>query len=260
MVTIKHAGLTDLGCVREKNEDRWMVEPEIGLYIVADGMGGQLGGGVASKVVVEVLPLLVRKRFADIADLSDAAAAECLCELLAYLSNRLRDGGKEQAGLSGLGSTVIMLLVRDEKALIGQMGDSRAYLLRDRRLKQLTTDHTLVQLLIESGDITPEEVATHPSRGQLTRYVGMEGDPLPEVQLLELHAGDRLLLCSDGLTGMLSNQEIHSFLDRRLTPKTVCKRLVEAAKKADGKDNITVVAISVSKGSKQRQTQKRCSK
>jgi protein phosphatase len=223
-------------------------------------MGGQLGGGLASKVVVEVLPTLVRKGFAEIANLSGAAAAECLREVLAYLSNRLRDGGKEQAGLNGLGSTVIMLLVRDEKALIGQMGDSRVYLLRDRRLKQLTTDHTLVQLLIESGDITPEEVATHPSRGQLTRYVGMEAEPLPEVQSLKLRPGDRLLLCSDGLTGMLSNQEIRSILDKRLVPKAICRRLVEAAKKAGGKDNITVVAISVSKDSKQRRTQKKCSK
>lgn len=250
MVVIKYAGQTDLGCVRKKNEDNWMGDPELGLYVVADGMGGQLGGGMASKIVVEVLPPLVRKEFAEITDLANPAAPQQLLDVLGYLSNHLRDGSKDEPGLSGMGSTVIMLLVCGSKALIGQMGDSRAYLLRNRKLKQLTTDHTIIQLLIESGDITPAEATTHPARGQLTRYVGMEGEPLPEAQLLDLYPGDRLLLCSDGLTGMLSEQEILGILRKRLVPKTICKRLVEAAKRAGGKDNITVVAITVSKDPK----------
>lgn len=249
MVIIKHAGLTDLGCVRDENEDSWTADPELGLYVVADGMGGQLGGGLASKIVVEVLPHLVRKELVETVDLDDPAASQRLLKALAYLSNHLREGGKNEAGLAGMGSTVVLLLARGSKALIGHMGDSRAYLLRKRRLKQLTTDHTLIQLLIESGDITPEEALRHPARGQLTRYVGMEGEPLPEVQQIELYPGDRLLLCSDGLTGMLNDNEIHAVLKKRVVPRTICKRLVEAAKEAGGKDNITAVVIAVSKDS-----------
>ena len=260
MVVIKYAGLTDLGCVREKNEDNWMADPGLGLYVVADGMGGQLGGGLASKVIVEVLPHLVRKEFAEIMDLSDPVASQRLLEVLSYLSNHLREGGKDEAGLSGMGSTVIMLLVHGSKALIGQMGDSRAYLLRKRKLKQLTTDHTLIQLLLESGDITAEEAITHPACGQLTRYVGMEGEPLPEVQLFEIQPGDRLLLCSDGLTGMLTDKEILAVLKKKLVPKTICKRLVEAAKKAGGKDNIATVVITISEDSKDSKKQKIYSK
>ena len=247
MLAIEHAGLTDLGRVREKNEDNWMADPDLGLYVVADGMGGHFGGGVASRIVVEVLPPLVRKRFADMEDLSGPLASQRLEEALAYLSNHLRDGARDQPGLSGLGSTAVLLFVRGDKALIGQMGDSRAYLLRRGKLKQLTRDHTLIQLLIESHEITREEALTHPARGQLTRYVGMEGEPLPETKLVELRPGDKFLLCTDGLTGMLSDDAIQAIFKGRQTPKTICRRLVAAANEAGGKDNIALIVLTVSK-------------
>lgn len=246
MLVIKHAGQTDLGRKREQNEDNWIAHPELGLYVVADGMGGHLGGEVASKVVVEILPPLIRKDFADIDDLDDPAASERLCAALVYLSDHLRDGARGKAGLSGLGSTVVLFLIRGDKALIGQMGDSRAYLLRRGKLRRLTTDHSLVQLLLESGDITPEGAATHPACGQITRYVGMEGEALPEVQTLELRHRDKLLLCSDGLTGMVRDDEICAMLRRRFAAKNVCRRLIDAANEAGGKDNVTAVVMRVS--------------
>ena len=125
------------------------------------------------------------------------------------------------------------------------MGDSRAYRLRAGRFKQLTKDHSLTELLLSSGDITPEEAATHPARGRLTRNVGMEGEPLPQTRLLKFSAGDQLLLCSDGLTGMLSDNQILSILLKATPLEMQCRRLVDAANEAGGKDNITVVLLHV---------------
>lgn len=243
MPTIQHAGLTDLGRVREENEDRWAADPELGLYIVADGMGGHLGGGLASKVVVETLPALIRTQLGRLDKMTEPGASERMLAILSELSNRLRDGSKEYPGLRGLGSTVVLLLARGSHALVAHMGDSRAYLLREKELRQLTTDHTLVQLLIESGDISTEEAATHPSRGQLTRYVGMDGEPLPECQVLELEPGDILLLCSDGLTGMISDHMIEHILQDKSEPAQICEELVAAANEAGGKDNIAALVL-----------------
>jgi len=249
MVSIKYAGLTDLGRVRQENEDNWTADPELGLYVVADGMGGTFGGGLASKIIVEALPSLVRREFAEIRDFADTEASKILTGVLSNLSNLLRKGSQNVAGPGGMGSTVVMFLIKGSQALIGHMGDSRAYLLRRGTLKQLTTDHTVIQLLIESGDITPEEALIHPARGQLTRYVGMQGEPLPEVCSLEVCHGDRFLLCSDGLTGMLNAEQILSILKQRLVPKTICKRLIESANNAGGKDNIAVLVLNVSNSS-----------
>jgi len=243
MLTIQYAGLTDIGRVREHNEDNWVVDPALGLYVVADGMGGQLGGGIASHIVVEMLPLLIRKEFGAVPDPTQPDACARLQGLLAELSNLLRDKSQDAPGLSGMGSTVVLALIRDSHALIGHMGDSRAYLLRRNELRQLTTDHTLVQLLIESRDISPEEAATHPSHGQLTRYVGMNGEPLPECQGYELEPGDVVLLCSDGLTGMVSDSTIKSILQDESQPELMCKDLVAAANEAGGKDNICVLVL-----------------
>lgn len=242
---IEFAGQTDLGKVRTENEDNWIACPDLGLYVVADGMGGHLGGGLASKIVVEVLPVMIRNAFKEMGDLASPDAADTLKSVLIELSVRLRDGSKEEPGLSGMGSTVILGLFRDDKILIGQMGDSRAYLLRRGKLKQLTADQSLVQLLIDSGDITPEEALIHPARGQITSYVGMEGEPLPEVQFLELRSGDKLLLCSDGLTGMLKNDEIETNLRKRVVVKTICRQFIDAANDAGGKDNIAVLTLRV---------------
>jgi PPM family protein phosphatase len=168
-----------------------------------------------------------------------------LARAIVTLSTQLREQTRNEPGLAGLGSTVVCALVREDQALITYMGDSRAYRLRQGKLRQLTRDHSLVQLLLDSGKITAAEAATHPARGQLTRQVGMEGEPLPQTRLLKLQPGDLLLLCTDGLTGMLSDREIQAILREPVGLKTQCRRLIQAANKAGGRDNVTVVLVSV---------------
>jgi len=130
-------------------------------------------------------------------------------------------------------------------ALLAHMGDSRAYLLHDGKFQQRTHDHSLVQLLIDTGDITPQEAAEHPSRGQITRYVGMPGEALPEVLLIDIAAGDRLLLCTDGLTGMVPEQELCDIMLNQRTPRQACRALIAAANEAGGLDNITALVVDV---------------
>jgi len=244
-----YAGLSDVGRVRQKNEDRWFAESQQGLFLVADGVGGAAAGGLAAQVVVEVLPPLLRKKLQGIEQLEDPLATERIVEALAELSDRLRKESVGRPGMAGTGSTVVLALVRGRVAIVAHMGDSRAYLVRRGQLEQLTKDHSLVQLLIDCGEIEPEQAATHPASGQLTRFVGMPDEALPEARLVELLPGDRLLLCSDGLTGMLDDRRLAAILKRNLRAEEACRHLVAAANEAGGKDNVTVVIVAFSNGS-----------
>jgi serine/threonine protein phosphatase PrpC len=240
---LTHAALTDIGRVRRENQDRWFADHRLGLYIVADGMGGGIAGGLAAQVVVDTLPGLVRQRLRGKTDVREVTSKNMLNQCLCDLSEHLRSESRDKPGLDGMGSTVVAVLVSDDQILIGHLGDSRAYLLRDGELTQLTTDHSIVQLLIHTGKITADEAPTHPARGQLSRFVGMEGEALPEVQHMTLHAGDRLLLCTDGLTGMLSDQQVTEIIASCNAPVSACRHLLEAANDLGGNDNITAVLI-----------------
>jgi serine/threonine protein phosphatase PrpC len=247
-VKVRHAGLTDQGRVREQNEDTWAADQKEGLYLVSDGIGGQVAGAMASRIVAETLPGLIRQGLSGISDLADPAATRRVGEAISQLSRELQQQTHGKPGLEGMGATVVLGLVRNSKALIAHMGDSRAYLWRKGRLEQLTKDHSIIQLLLDNGEIKPEEVSTHPARGWMTRSVGMAGEPLPELRLLDLHPGDRLLLCTDGLTAMVSDVVILSILNGHSQPKEICRRLVDAANEAGGKDNITVVLVVIAGG------------
>lgn len=206
---------------------------------------GPVPAGVPLLFHVETLPRLLRDRLARIKALGGSKAKACVKAALCQLSNRLYQQAHDEPGLDGMGATVVLALVRGAKALIAHMGDSRAYLYRDGLFEQLTRDHSIVQLLVDNDEIGPEDAATHPAQGQITRYVGMEGEPLPDVRLVQLRSGDRLLLCSDGLTGMLSDEQILSILAKNCEPDAACRRLIDAANDAAGTDNITVVLVSV---------------
>jgi len=243
-IKLKYAGLTDRGRVREHNEDNWAADPAQGLFIVSDGMGGAAAGEVASKIVVETLPALLQQK------MPAKPTNRLLRSVLAELSDRVLNETRYKPRLSGMGATIVMLWFQAQQIFIAHMGDSRIYRHRAGALQQLTTDHSLMQLLLSSGEINAEEAKTHPARGKITRYVGMTGGAIPEAQTLEIRENDQFLLCSDGLTGMLSDEEILAVLNQKLSTAETCKRLITAANEAGGEDNITVVIVSVSASQK----------
>jgi len=248
MATISYAGLSDVGRVRTENEDHWFADPGQGLYLVADGIGGSAAGGLASQIVAEVLPRLLHNRLHEAKEPAGPHIANQVSAALVEISERLWLESRNALGLKGMGSTVVLALVRDRHAVVAHMGDSRAYLLQAGRLEPLTKDHTIAQLLVNRGQITSEEAASHPAHGQLTRFVGMSMEAIPETKRIELSPDDRLLLCSDGLTGMLSDQQILEILSRQIISEEACRQLIDAANQAGGKDNVTAVIVAVGNG------------
>lgn len=246
MTDILHAGLSDKGLARPNNEDAWAALPEYGIYLVTDGMGGEFAGELASQIVSQALPPCLVKILAGLPDVSSQEFIAMVHAAIAHLSSSIRQQTMGRPGLDGMGATIVMAIIRDGKALVSHMGDSRAYLLRGPKLSRLTTDHSIVQLLLDAKRISGEEAETHPARGQLTRCVGMRGEPSPDSACLQLRKGDRMLLCSDGLTDMLSDPEIKDILALQESPSAICKKFVDAANKAGGRDNITTLVISCS--------------
>ena len=241
---VRAAMASDRGKVREQNEDACLVAPERGLFIVSDGMGGQQAGAVASRIVVNVLPALLERELGR-GQLSPEHMRQSLARATAELSAQLRAEAAKRPGLFGMGATVVLALLTERQAHIMNLGDSRAYLLRRGRLRRLTQDHTVAAVLLRLDEITPEEAGEHPGTHRLTRYVGMEGEALPDIQTLRLEAGDRLLLCSDGLTGMVSDRRIAHLLRQQPTPEDACQALIAAANAAGGRDNISAIVIDV---------------
>lgn len=245
MAALACAGLTDRGRVRETNQDRWFADPEQGLFIVADGMGGHAAGGLAATAVVETLPRLLAQGLGDSPDLSAPAVLERLLASIRTLSEQLRRKTEGRPGLDGMGSTLALALLLGRRALVAHLGDSRVYRFHAGVLQRVTRDHSVVQMLLEMGEIGPDDVANHPARGQITRYVGMQDEALPEARSLQLTGGDLLLLCSDGLTGMLPEPAITAILAEGRSLSDTCRSLIEAANAAGGTDNITALLVAM---------------
>jgi serine/threonine protein phosphatase PrpC len=196
-------------------------------------------------MVVEELPRLLAEKRQDDQEISPTALTAPVSKALVELSKRVHDYATAHPEFAGMGSTVVLALIKDKAAVIAHLGDSRAYLWRQGRLEQVTKDHSLVQYLVDLGEITPEEAGQHPARHQITRCIGMSLEPLPEVKVIDLAAGDRLLLCSDGLTGMVAAASIAAILAGGQDPEGACRGLVAAANEAGGRDNITTVVVDV---------------
>ena len=216
---------------------------EHGLFIVSDGMGGAHAGELASEIVVKILPQMIEERMTMLEKPTSQEIRLLLRDAITELSERLSHESRDKIGLKGMGATVVLAMIKRKSAHIANMGDSRAYLFRDNQLKQLTEDHSIVGILLRHGDITPQEVIEHPAKGRLSRYVGMEGEVYPDVCTVRIKNGDRLLLCSDGLSGMLNDRKIAELLIMHPDPQNACKALVDAANSIGGKDNITVVIV-----------------
>jgi len=237
------ASLSDRGRIRGYNEDACFIDTERCLFIVSDGMGGAQAGDVASKIVVDVLPKMLEKEIGIAVKTNPNNIKAVLRKTITELSHILYTESKTKIGLKGMGATIVLAYIQNGKAYIAHVGDSRAYLLRSRLLKQLTRDHSIINILLRSGEITKKEAKVHPAKGQLSQYVGMEQKVYPDLRFINLESGDRLLLCTDGLTGMLSNKTIAQILIKNADPRSTCNELIQAANNAGGKDNITVVII-----------------
>jgi len=236
--------LTHAGRAREQNEDAYFANGEEGLFIVADGMGGASAGALAAEIVTEVLPLLIRRASASRRSSKSIVSKQSSREALCELSNELRRRSEGQPGLHGMGAAVVVAQIRGRRACITHLGDCRAYLQHGSSLERLTKDHSVVQLLLDSGELCPEKAATHPARNRLTRYVGMAGEPLPDSRVVDLQPGDKLLLCSDGLTAMVDDTEIFRMLKQRRSARRLCEELVGTANEAGGKDHVTVLLVT----------------
>ncbi|MBI5239451.1 MAG: serine/threonine-protein phosphatase [Elusimicrobia bacterium] len=244
------ACLSDLGRKRSGNEDAWHADPERGLFLVADGMGGQSCGEVASRAVAEELPKALLEALAARPEADGPAVEQALRAAIAACSASLRERSRQDPRLRGMGSTVVLALFHGPCATIAHLGDSRAYLMDKGRLQRLTRDHNLASLLLDLKKITPEEAADHPGRHRLTRHVGMETTAVADVRTLRCKGAGRLLLCSDGLSGMLPDQRIAELLRENPDPESACRGLVAAANKAGGEDNITVLVADWSPAGK----------
>lgn len=241
-------GLSHAGKVREHNEDAWgltRLQTGSSLAVVSDGVGGRAGGEVASRIVVETLPQLLEASLESNQDLAGLEAA--VKNSLTRLSRSLLEQSRDMAGLKGLAATVVCALLSGESLVLGHMGDSRAYLFRENHLRKLTQDHTVTQMLLDQGEISGAEAATHPARGRLTQAVGMEQTPLPELASFPLQQGDRLLLCSDGLHGMVGDKIISCVLADGHETERACRGLIDAALEAGGRDNVTALIIDIEK-------------
>ena len=233
-------GRSDVGRVRSGNEDALLIGENV--FAVADGMGGHRGGEVASAAALEPLVELDGRRF-DVPEEALAALTDAVVRANTEVARRSHD----DPDLHGMGTTLTAVLVDGRDAHLVHVGDSRAYLARGDRFVQLTDDHTLVQALLDQGRITADQVATHPHRSVITRAVGVASDVDVDGLRLTLRDGDRLVLCSDGLTGVVDDTTIARTV-REQDPADAVEALVDAANAAGGPDNVTVVVISVDGG------------
>jgi serine/threonine protein phosphatase PrpC len=244
---IQFGSQTDQGLVRTSNEDCCVTNPNTGLFLVADGMGGHAAGEIASRLAATAV---------DDAVASKGVAAETPTDLLRLATteanSRVLEAQRKDHALAGMGSTLTALLVRGSRYYIAHVGDSRAYRLRGGMLEQLTRDHSLVWHLYENGVLGKAELARHPQKNLITRSIGSHSQVEIDIEEGEGCAGDIYLLCSDGLTDGVSDEGIRELLvSAHKTPQEMADDLVNAANEAGGPDNITVVVVKLDDGSRQ---------
>jgi PPM family protein phosphatase len=233
------AAVTDRGRKRPSNEDAFGYSVDAGVYVVCDGMGGAAAGEVASTIAVdEILRLLTRR--SESGQTSLPAAAE---KAVSAANEAIFTRAQRNQRLSGMGTTLVVLATDDRRVWVLNIGDSRCYRLRNGQLQQLTQDHSLVEEQVRMGRMTHHEALRSPLRNVITRALGTQCQVTPDVFELQAEPGDLFLLCSDGLTRELSDLTIQALLARSLPLETLSLRLVEAAKKAGGHDNITCLLV-----------------
>jgi protein phosphatase len=229
--------------IRSGNEDNFAVEADQdrGLFIVADGMGGHAAGEVASEMAVQI----IRRELSEIRDLETEGVDRRVSDALKTANRKIHERTLREVDKQGMGTTVSVLIISGRRYLIGQVGDSRVYLLRDGALIQLTKDHSYVQEQVDAGFLTPEQARYHPYSNVITRCVGASPEVEPDVYGGEVRPGDIFLVASDGLTGMVDDRRLQALLITRITPDRKVHQLISEANGRGGLDNITAIVVEV---------------
>ncbi len=235
------AGRTDVGVIRSGNEDNYLMVPDRGVFIVADGMGGHAAGEVASEMAVRI----IARELGDISRVTNTEASDLIRNSIITANSTIFQRTLSEQDKRGMGTTATAMVIIGDKYLIGQVGDSRAYVLRDGTLVQLTKDHSYVQEQVDAGYLSPEEARTHPYSNVITRCVGANVDVTPDVYSGTLQVGDVYLLASDGLTGMIEDEDLMGLMERLREPQQLADELVDEANRRGGLDNVTVIVIRV---------------
>jgi protein phosphatase len=236
------AGRTDVGVIRSGNEDNYLMVPERGVFIVADGMGGHAAGEVASEMAVKI----IADGLAGIHGASDTNAADVMRNAIMEANGAIFNRTLTEQDKRGMGTTATALVINGTRYLIGQVGDSRAYVLREQRLAQLTKDHSYVQEQVDAGYLTPDQARTHPYSNVITRCVGANSEVPPAVYAGTLRTEDIYLLASDGLTGMLEDHDLLAIMDAHASsPARLVDTLIAEANHRGGLDNITAIVVRI---------------
>src|SRR3954466_14143777 len=232
--------------IRSGNEDNYAVEANgsRGVFIVADGMGGHAAGEVASEMAVQIL-MRELKKASDSTAVSDGSTSKALADSLRRANRAIHDRTLTEVDKQGMGTTASVLVLADSRYVIGQVGDSRVYLLRDGMLKQLTKDHSYVQEQVDLGNLTPEQARYHPYSNVITRCVGASPEVEPDLYHGEAKTGDIFLIASDGLTGMVDDRRLAQLLMSRAEPERKVASLISEANGRGGLDNITAIVVHV---------------
>lgn len=237
---ITYYGLSDIGLLRQNNEDIWHCVPEIALFLLADGMGGHQAGEIAAELAVAALASFVKSTPPS---QSVKQAIKLLESGFEKANSSVHKKSQEQKILRGMGTTLCCILALENELIYGNIGDSRIYRFRQDKLEQLTKDHSLRNDWIAKGKIRSDQLFTFPHKNILTRAVGTMPQVQADILSTDLKTYDRILLCSDGLTDLVSDVEIAKIMQYQCSADLACKNLVELAKNQGGKDNITVVLI-----------------
>ena len=239
---LQSAARSDVGRRRRANEDCFAIAAEQGFFLVADGMGGHAAGQLASSLAAEAAVKALQ-----ILDGSEATLTEKLRCSVAAANREIHAAVQAKPELSGMGTTLVSLLAVEGRVALAHVGDSRAYLIRGGRIRQLTDDHSIVGELVRSCQITQSDARAHPHRHVLTRALGVRRDVAPDLAELSSHPGDVFILCSDGLTGLVHDEEIAQAVSANSDLDAVCENLVNLANQRGGEDNITVVIVRYEK-------------
>jgi protein phosphatase len=235
------AARTDVGVVRSGNEDNYLMLSDRGVFIVADGMGGHAAGEVASEMAVRI----ASREIGSIRGLSEPQVGDRIRGAIRVANDAIFERTISEHDKRGMGTTATVLVLMRGRYLIGQVGDSRAYLLRDGAFSQLTKDHSYVQEQVDAGLLTPEQARIHPYSNVITRCVGASVDVVPDLYYGALHTGDVVLLASDGLTGMLEDEHLVKILKSEGDPQTWVDRMITEANRRGGLDNITAIVVRI---------------